>query len=167
MKILFRKFSYLHLVQHEPGHPRITPLSAGFFMSRCAHSASTGVPRVVEALEARCGIFTKASCAWMQIVVAKGDDGWASVDRAEDRGNSTYLKTWERGLGVGIAAERRTTQRLTLVFCPAHAPRCLAASRRHLSAGRLTRFQSHSQRVPAGHRLDSFICSLLQPLAAC
>jgi len=58
------------------GLPHCRP---GLFMSRCAHSASTGVPRVVEALEVRCGIFTKASCAWMQIGVAKGDDGWAST----------------------------------------------------------------------------------------
>ena len=34
---------------------------------------------MVEALEAQCGICTKASCAWMQIGVAKGDDGWAST----------------------------------------------------------------------------------------
>jgi hypothetical protein len=133
-------------------------------MSRCAHSASTGVPRVVEALEAQCGIFTKASCAWMQIGVAKGDDGWASTWIVQRIG--VIRLTSKRGR-EGLASVLRTTQRLILVFCSAHAPRCLAASRRHPSAGRLTRLQSHSQRVPAGHRLDSFIFSLLQPLAAC
>ena len=147
------------------GLPHCRP---GLFMSRCAYLASTGVLRVVEAFEARCGIFTKASCAWMQIGVAKGDDGWASMWIVQRIG--VIRLTSKRGRNGLASVLQRSGERRSVLFwcfCPAHARQCLAASRRHLSAGCLTRFQSHSQRVPAGHRLDSFICSLLQPLAAC
>lgn len=143
MKALFRKFSYLHLVQHEPGHPRITPLRPGLFTSRCAHSASTGVPRVVEALEARCGIFTKASCAWMRIGVAKGDDGWAS--------------TWiVQRIGVIRLTSKRGREGLALVHAASHFG-VLPSTRSAMSGGLTT----PSERWPS----DSV--SRSQPTSSC